>query len=128
MPLLTEIVKQKKVHFPLEVGIVHDYDEAESVFVIYLPKRKKTLRLPPPSWMQQKIVIPAGAFSVTVPSQTVTDSSGDTVSIPSQTISFPENDVEIDRYDFSRFIGSFAVVINPVSAPAIVGFVQKKAR
>lgn len=125
MPVLTKLVRRKKVRFPLEVGIVTDYDESKNLFTVYLPKRKKTLNLPPPPWMMEKIKIPAGSFQITVPAQTVTDSGGDSVTIPAQTISFPEEDLLIDRFDVKAFVGYFAVVVNPVSRPMIVGFTQK---
>ena len=125
VPVLTKIVSRKKVRFPLEIGIVTDYDEDKNLFTVYLPKRKKTLNLPPPPWMMEKITIPAESFQITIPSQTVTDSAGDNATIPAQTISFPDEDIQIDRFDMKSFIGYFAVVVNPVSRPMIVGFTQK---
>lgn len=125
MPVLSELVNRKMPRFPIEVGVVTDFDSEKNLFIVFLPKRKKTLKLAPPVYMLEKIRIPANTFTITIPSQTVTDSGGDTVTIPSQTITFPENDIFLERFKLENFIGSFVLVVNPVTAPRLVGFISE---
>jgi len=126
MPLLTDLVKDVKRRFPLEYGKIEDYDSTEGKFLVYIPMRKKTVKLSPPDWMKEKIKIPAGSMTITIPSQNITDSGGDSATIPQQVISAPDSDVLIDRFtDFSKFIGWWVVVTFPKSAPAIAGFLGR---
>jgi len=114
MPLLTDLVKDVKRRFPLEYGKIEDYDSTEGKFLVYI------------HWMKEQIKIPAGSMSITIPSQSVTDSGGDSVTIPQQVLSAPDSDVLIDRFvDFSKFIGWWVVVTFPKSAPAIAGFLGR---
>lgn len=126
MPILYELVKDVRRRFPLEYGRIEDYDAAENKFLVFIPMRKKTVKLSPPPWMEEKITIPAGSLTITIPSQTVTDSAGDTVSIPQQIVTVPDADTEIERFtDFSKFIGWWVIVTFPKSAPAIAGFLGR---